>query len=477
MFNFLNNYNTKQRFKKSESLCNIADIILLGNLNKGIQLLGDTYPEIMNNIINKNTDEKDLPKNLSSHIFSNIRSLFIGKTISIEKGWKQSPETYIALQIYKEAALICPENPYPSWQVIKILHSEKRNKEAFTYYSKMPNYKINSFDIATTMPAAVCMLNLVDHEKEAIDITMGILSMFSDEKKNDSKKLFFELLLDDINCLRIDDLDKHIKFIENINPLLLEALAKKIAFNAFLISKDNPKEGLAWIVVALSIDPDNQKFLSTKKEIEQDLKKKKTENTTQIKSNETYLFFDTETTGLPRDWNASVNDVDNWPRIVQISWVIYKNGTKISSSDFIIKPEGFKIPVESSDIHGVTTERAEKEGVSLRAVLTEFQNLIEQADLIIAHNISFDEKIVGAEFIRKNMSDSLESKKTICTMKRSTDFCAIPSSNGYSDYKWPKLSELYMKLFDAEFEDAHNSLADVNATAKCFWEMKKRGIL
>ncbi|MCK5466277.1 3'-5' exonuclease [Candidatus Parcubacteria bacterium] len=198
---------------------------------------------------------------------------------------------------------------------------------------------------------------------------------------------------------------------------------------------------------------------------------------TQTESNETYLFFDTETTGLPRDWNASVNDVDNWPRIVQISWVVYKNSTKISSSDFIIKPEGFRIPIESSNVHGITTERAEKEGVSLQAVLTEFQNLIEQADFIIAHNISFDEKIVGAEFIRKNMSDSLESKKTICTMKKSTNFCAIPSSNGYNDYKWPKLSELYIKLFDTEFEDAHNSLADVNATAKCFWEMKKRGIL
>jgi len=263
--------------------------------------------------------------------------------------------------------------------------------------------------------------------------------------------------------------------ILEIDPKDISALSLKIDV---LFKLYKYQEALKVIDEILEIDSRNEDALKNRNFVLLELNKNNTSQQIEsTESNETYLFFDTETTGLPRDWNASVDDVDNWPRIVQISWVIYRNGIKISSSDFIIKPEGFRIPTESSNVHGITTERAEKEGVSLQAVLTEFQNLIEQADLIIAHNISFDEKIVGAEFIRKNMSDSLESKKTICTMKKSTDFCAIPSSNGHNDYKWPKLSELYMKLFDTEFEDAHNSFADVNATAKCFWEMKKRGIL
>ena len=190
----------------------------------------------------------------------------------------------------------------------------------------------------------------------------------------------------------------------------------------------------------------------------------------------TYLFFDTETTGLPRNWRASVEDLDNWPRLVQIAWSLYKNGVKVDSRDFIVKPEGFEIPVETSDIHGITTERARAEGVSLQLVLNEFNDLVKQSDFLVAHNISFDEMIVGAEFLRNNMANSLIFKQKICTKEMSTNFCAIPSANGYSKYKWPKLSELHMKLFGTEFEDSHNAKADVEATAKCFWEMKSRGI-
>ena len=191
----------------------------------------------------------------------------------------------------------------------------------------------------------------------------------------------------------------------------------------------------------------------------------------------TYLFFDTETTGLPLNWQAPVSDLANWPRLVQIAWALYRDGIEVGHSDFIIKPEGFSIPTNASNIHGITTEIAEKEGALLQLVLNEFQNLVMRADFLVAHNISFDEKVVGAEFLRKNMPNDLVSKKTICTKEISTNFCAIPSVHGRQGYKWPKLSELHLKLFGAEFIDFHNAPADVNATAKCFWEMKKRGIM
>ena len=72
-----------------------------------------------------------------------------------------------------------------------------------------------------------------------------------------------------------------------------------------------------------------------------------------------YLFFDTETTGLPRNWKAPVSDLNNWPRLVQLAFLYYdNNGNKISSGDFIIKPEGFTIPTDVSRIHGITTERS-----------------------------------------------------------------------------------------------------------------------
>ena len=186
-----------------------------------------------------------------------------------------------------------------------------------------------------------------------------------------------------------------------------------------------------------------------------------------------YLFFDTETTGLPKSWRAEVTDLNNWPRLVQLAYLLYDNdGNKISGGDYIIKPDGFVIPAEASNIHGISTERANAEGENLATVLRDFQALIDQAEYLVAHNMGFDEKIVGAEFLRNNMPNSIPAKSKICTMASSTDFCAIAGPYGY---KWPKLSELHYKLFNTGFEEAHNAAADINATARCFWELKRLG--
>ncbi len=184
-----------------------------------------------------------------------------------------------------------------------------------------------------------------------------------------------------------------------------------------------------------------------------------------------YLLFDTETTGLPLNWKAPVTKIDNWPRLVQIAWLTYNNnGEPIEQKDYIIYPDGFSIPKEASKVHRITTERAKKEGVKLETILTEFANLIEQADYIVAHNINFDEKIIGSEFIRNKIANKLFSKPRLCTMKASTNYCKLPGRYGY---KWPKLSELHIKLFGKDFEGAHDAAADIRATGKCFWELKK----
>lgn len=186
-----------------------------------------------------------------------------------------------------------------------------------------------------------------------------------------------------------------------------------------------------------------------------------------------YLFFDTETTGLPRNWKAPVSDLNNWPRLVQLAYLLFdKNGIKISGGDFIIKPEGYTIPSDASRVHGISTERALKEGVLLSDVLQKFHSLINEAEILIAHNMSFDEKIVGAEFLRLGMANLVPAKRKICTMQSTTNFCAI---NGPYGFKWPKLSELHFKLFKTGFEEAHNAAVDINATAKCFWELKRLG--
>jgi len=189
----------------------------------------------------------------------------------------------------------------------------------------------------------------------------------------------------------------------------------------------------------------------------------------------TYLIFDTETTGKPRNYNAPVSDSENWPRLVQIAWLQYDSSEKeIGSCEYIIKPQGFTIPDESVRIHGISTERASNEGLPLRTVLNEFSEAVEQSMILVAHNMDFDEKIVSAEFFRENISDGLVQTKKICTMKSSTDFCQIPRRYGY---KFPTLSELHYKLFNIGFKGAHNAAIDATACAKCFFELKRLGII
>ncbi|MBA7614616.1 DNA polymerase III PolC-type [subsurface metagenome] len=188
-----------------------------------------------------------------------------------------------------------------------------------------------------------------------------------------------------------------------------------------------------------------------------------------------YLFFDTETTGLPRNWKAPVTDLNNWPRMIQIAWILSDNkGNRVESNDFIIKPENYKIPFEVSKVHGITTEKAINEGQDLETVLKAFNELIGQVDYIVAHNIRFDEKILGAELLRKGINSDFGRKRKLCTMQASTNYCKISGPYGY---KWPKLSELHIKLFGEDFDEAHDASVDINATEKCFWELRRIGVI
>ncbi|MEI7751316.1 MAG: 3'-5' exonuclease [Candidatus Omnitrophota bacterium] len=188
-----------------------------------------------------------------------------------------------------------------------------------------------------------------------------------------------------------------------------------------------------------------------------------------------YLFFDTETTGLPKSWKAPVSDTANWPHIVQIAWALFDDsGKQLAFHDYIIKPEGFVIPEGATAIHGISTDKALKEGRPAAEVLEEFSGAIQGAARLVAHNLDFDEKMVRVELLRQGMPDGLGEIPRICTMKASTKYCKIPGL--YGD-KWPKLSELHIKLFEVDFEDQHNAASDVLCCAKCFFELRRRAVI
>ena len=115
------------------------------------------------------------------------------------------------------------------------------------------------------------------------------------------------------------------------------------------------------------------------------------------------------------------------------------------------------------------------EGIALADVLAEALPRLEAATCAVAHNVSFDEKVLGAEALRLGLPHPLRQKPMRCTMKESTRFCALPGR--YGDFKYPNLSELHRKLFNKTFDGAHNALADVRACKAAFFELRLRRVI
>jgi len=112
------------------------------------------------------------------------------------------------------------------------------------------------------------------------------------------------------------------------------------------------------------------------------------------------LFFDTETSGLPNKYKAHYSETENWPRIVQLSWLIADSeGAVLSEADYIIKVD-FEIPKEASRIHGITNAVAEKKGVLINKVLKAFLTDIDKIDRLICHNVAFDLPVLQSELYR-----------------------------------------------------------------------------
>ena len=191
-----------------------------------------------------------------------------------------------------------------------------------------------------------------------------------------------------------------------------------------------------------------------------------------------YLFFDTETTGLPHKVILDSTGRTEWPRLVQLSWIITNGlGSILSKSDYIIKPEGFHIPAASESIHGISTSKALREGRPLAEVLDKFYHDYLHSDVIVGHNIDFDLGVLDSEYEHLGRASiKLECKETACTMKLSKEYCKIKSRWG-NGYDYPSLQELYCKLFGNNYHDAHNAASDVNATVACYWAMRKRLII
>jgi len=189
-----------------------------------------------------------------------------------------------------------------------------------------------------------------------------------------------------------------------------------------------------------------------------------------------YIIFDTETTGLPKRWNAPITDTDNWPRAIQIAWQVHDEwGNLVEAKDYLVRPEGFDIPYDAERIHGISTALAEENGESLDFVLGEFNEALLKSKFVVGQNVGFDVNVMGAEFHRAQLESPMASMPVLdtCTEKTAT-LCKIPGGRG-GKFKLPTLTELHEHLFGEPFSEAHNATADVEATTRSFLELIRTG--
>ena len=165
-----------------------------------------------------------------------------------------------------------------------------------------------------------------------------------------------------------------------------------------------------------------------------------------------FLIFDTETTGLPKRWNAPITDTDNWPRCVQIAWQLHdKYGELIEQQDYLIKPEGYNIPFDAEKIHGISTQLAEEKGEDLEKVLYLFNEALSKSKFVVGQNVNFDLNIMGCEFIRTGIETNLDKLPILDTCTEVTaSLCELPGGR-YGKFKLPTLTELHQHLFNTPF--------------------------
>jgi DNA polymerase-3 subunit epsilon len=243
---------------------------------------------------------------------------------------------------------------------------------------------------------------------------------------------------------------------------------------------------LSWIIVE-TINP-NYKELHMELNNELDNTEIKTEldfdKSSEAWENNVQYYNEEEEEEEEKEENqCDISDVES-----DAEWLDYeikkndKRTRKYTEKDYIIKmPPGVSIPQSSTDIHKITNEISRDKGVNIDVVLKEFIEDISDANVVGAHNLSFDKQMILIEASRLNLygetAVSLKKIKKYCTMMNGINLCKIPIYLKHSDkyaYKWPKLSELHRCLFDEDVDEnvvLHNAIEDCRVGVKCYLKM------
>jgi len=183
------------------------------------------------------------------------------------------------------------------------------------------------------------------------------------------------------------------------------------------------------------------------------------------------LFIDTETTGIPKNWAAPYEHDADWPHSVQVAWAVYtKHGQLVKTENHYVRNDGFIITEAAESIHGITNEFLAQHGENRKEIFAGLAaDMYQYQPLVVGHFMKLDYHMAGVDFFRSGLDNPLANLPTFCTMNASAAFLLYPNQN------YLRLGELYERLFDQPLQNQHNAFDDMKATAKCFFELLRRG--
>lgn len=185
-----------------------------------------------------------------------------------------------------------------------------------------------------------------------------------------------------------------------------------------------------------------------------------------------YLIFDCSALAGKTDYKANFTETNAWPRLIHISWILLNEEFKpIGDADYIVDSKNFLIDNKSKEKAHIDDEDIAKKAKSVDEILDKFSETAEKAEYIFAHNLNYNENILGAEYVRNKKSINMFSKKRYCLMEEGTYYCKIPSKGG--GFKFPTLPELHAACFGQSYGPPGNARADVIASARSFIKLMK----
>ena len=180
-----------------------------------------------------------------------------------------------------------------------------------------------------------------------------------------------------------------------------------------------------------------------------------------------FLFIDTETSGLPKNWRAPYSKENNWPHILQMAWIIFdQHFVEIKRANHYIENSGFIIDKSAQKIHHITNDFLKLHGEPIQPIMQSFcADMKKFNPLVIGHFVELDFHMVNVELNRLGIESIFSLSTFYCTMKTSADYV----TNTVISHL--KLDKFYTILFNEEPDETHNALIDALNTSKIFFHL------